>query len=77
MALPPAMATRIAEALEQAKRPSVIWMSFQQCTGCLESLTRSHAPSVAGLIFDSISLGYQETLQRLPAPPPSTHAKRR
>ena len=62
MALPPAMVPRIAEALEQAKRPSVIWMSFQECTGCLESLTRSHTPSVEGLIFDYISLDYQETL---------------
>jgi hydrogenase small subunit len=63
MALPPAMVPRIAEALEQVKRPSVIWMSFQECTGCLESLTRSHTPSVEGLIFDFISLDYQETLQ--------------
>ena len=63
MALPPAMIPRIAAALEQAKRPSVIWMSFQECTGCLESLTRSHTPSVEGLIFDYISLDYQETLQ--------------
>jgi hydrogenase small subunit len=63
MALPPAMVPRIAEALERAKRPSVIWMSFQECTGCLESLTRSHTPSVEGLIFDYISLDYQETLQ--------------
>jgi len=63
MALPAAMVPRIAEALEHAKRPSVIWMSFQECTGCLESLTRSHTPSVEGLIFDYISLDYQETLQ--------------
>lgn len=29
MALPPAMIPRIAEALEHAKRPSVIWLSFK------------------------------------------------
>jgi hydrogenase small subunit len=63
MALPPAMIPRIAEALEKAKRPSVIYLSFQECTGCLESLTRSYAPTIEGLIFDSISLDYQETLQ--------------
>ncbi len=63
MALPPAMIPRVAEALEQAKRPSVIWLSFQECTGCTESLTRSHAPTVESLIFDHISLDYHHTLQ--------------
>jgi len=63
MALPPSMVPAIAKALENAKRPSVIWLSFQECTGCTESLTRSHAPSIEGLIFDAISLDYHHTLQ--------------
>lgn len=63
MALPPAMVPAIAAALESAKRPSVIWLSFQECTGCAESLTRSHSPTVESLIFDAISLDYQHTLQ--------------
>jgi hydrogenase small subunit len=63
MALPPGMAPKIAEALEQAKRPSVIWLSFQECTGCTESLTRAHSPSIESLIFDAISLDYHHTLQ--------------
>jgi hydrogenase small subunit len=63
MALPPSMVPVIAAALENARRPSVIWLSFQDCTGCLESLTRSHSPTVEGLIFDAISLEYQHTLQ--------------
>ena len=63
MALPPAMVPRIAAALEQARRPSVIWLSFQECTGCTESLTRSYAPTLEGLIFDAISLDYHHTLQ--------------
>jgi hydrogenase small subunit len=63
MALSPAMVPRIAEALENAKRPSVIWLSFQECTGCTESLTRSHTPTIEGLIFDAISLDYHHTLQ--------------
>ncbi|OOZ40482.1 Ni/Fe hydrogenase [Solemya pervernicosa gill symbiont] len=63
MALPPTMAPAIAAALEKAKRPSVIWLSFQECTGCTESLTRSHTPTVEGLIFDAISLDYHHTLQ--------------
>jgi hydrogenase small subunit len=62
MALPPSMVGKVANALENAKRPSVIWLPFQECTGCTESLTRSHAPSLEGLIFDTISLDYQETI---------------
>jgi hydrogenase small subunit len=63
MALPPGAATAMAEALSKARRPSVIYLSFQECTGCLESLTRSFSPTLESLIFNSISLDYQETLQ--------------
>jgi len=63
MALPPTMATAIAESLGKVRRPSVIWLSFQECTGCTESLTRSHSPTVENLIFDAISLDYHHTLQ--------------
>ncbi len=63
MALPPSMVGAVAAALEKSRRPSVIWLSFQECTGCVESLTRSHSPTIEGLIFDYISLDYQHTLQ--------------
>lgn len=63
MALPPSMAPVMAAALANARRPSVIWLSFQECTGCTESLTRSESPTVEGLIFDYISLDYHHTLQ--------------
>jgi len=63
MALPPTMSMAIADALGKARRPSVIWLSFQECTGCTESLTRSHSPTVENLIFDAISLDYHHTLQ--------------
>ncbi len=63
LALPPSMIPRIAHALEQARRQSVIWLSFQECTGCTESLTRSASPTLEGLIFDAISLDYHHTLQ--------------
>jgi hydrogenase small subunit len=63
MALPPSMVPAIAASLEQARRPSVIWLSFQECTGCTESLTRSHSPTLENLLFDHISLDYHHTLQ--------------
>lgn len=63
MALPPAAGVAIAESLAKAGRQSVIWLSFQECTGCTESLTRSHSPTLESLIFDFISLDYHHTLQ--------------
>jgi hydrogenase small subunit len=63
MALPAATAAAMAEALSEARRPSVIWLSFQECTGCTEALTRSHAPTVENLLFNFISLDYHHTLQ--------------
>ncbi len=63
MALSPAMIPMIAQALENARRPSVIWLSFQECTGCTESLTRAHTSNIESLIFDAISLDYHHTLQ--------------
>ncbi|HEB67391.1 MAG TPA: twin-arginine translocation signal domain-containing protein [Gammaproteobacteria bacterium] len=63
MALPPALAPKIAEALERARRPAVIWLSFQECTACTESLTRSFSPTIENLIFNVISLDYHHTLQ--------------
>ena len=63
MAMSPAMIPKIAHALESARRPSVIWLSFQECTGCTESLTRAHTATIESLIFDAISLDYHHTLQ--------------
>jgi len=62
MALPPAAGRAMAEAMAAARRPSVIWLPFQECTGCTESITRSHSPTLEGMIFDMVSLDYQETL---------------
>ena len=62
LALPPSMAPVMAQNLAGARRTSVLWMPFQECTGCAESLTRSFSPSVENLLFNTISLDYQETL---------------
>jgi hydrogenase small subunit len=63
MALPPGLAPAMAEALAKTRRQSVIWLSFQECTGCTESLTRSFSPTLEDLIFNLISLDYHHTLQ--------------
>ncbi|HSO07267.1 MAG TPA: hydrogenase small subunit [Pelomicrobium sp.] len=62
MALPPSVAPAMAAALGKSQRPSVLWYPFQECTGCTESLTRSASPTLENLVFDMISLDYQETI---------------
>ncbi|RIA56157.1 hydrogenase small subunit [Dichotomicrobium thermohalophilum] len=63
MALPPTASKVLAEGLAQARRQAVIWLSFQECTGCTESLTRAQGLTLEDLIFDFISLDYHHTLQ--------------
>jgi hydrogenase small subunit len=63
LALPPGSARLLAEGLEKGRRLPVVWLSFQECTGCTESLTRSSAPSMERLLFEMISLDYHHTLQ--------------
>jgi len=62
MGLPASMIPKVAEAAKDPKRPSVVWLHFQECTGCSESLLRASSPDIASLILDLISLDYHETL---------------
>ncbi len=63
MGLPASFGAKIAEAATTAKkRPPVIWLSAQECTGCTESLLRTSHPTLEHLILDLISLDYHETL---------------
>ena len=55
-------AAQVIEAAAKGARPSVIWLHFQECTGCTESLLRTSHPDVADVILDLISLDYHETL---------------
>ncbi|MBI3784731.1 MAG: hydrogenase small subunit [Deltaproteobacteria bacterium] len=57
-----ARASEVAREIAKARRPSVIWLHFQDCTGCSETLLRTSAPDLAELILDLISLDYHETL---------------
>ena len=56
------MAAKMVAAVEKGARPSVIWLHFQECTGCTESLLRTSHPGLAEVLFDLISLDYHETL---------------
>jgi hydrogenase small subunit len=52
----------VAAVIGRARRPSVIWLHMQDCTGCTETLLRTSEPDLATLIFDIISLDYHETV---------------
>jgi len=56
------LAAKMVAAVEKGARPSVIWLHFQECTGCTESLLRTSHPGLAEVLFDLISLDYHETL---------------
>ena len=56
------MAPKVAEALAAIKRPSVIWLSLQECTGCTESVLRTASPTIGDLVLDVVSLDFQENL---------------
>lgn len=62
MGLPLTSLGKVVKSAESADRPPVIWLHFQECTGCSESLLRSSHPTVSELILDLVSLDYHETL---------------
>lgn len=62
LGLSSSMVPKLCHALEQKEKPAVIWVHFQECTGCTESLLRASNPDITEIIFDMISLEYHETL---------------
>ena len=55
-------AAKVVEEVSKGKKPSVVWLHFQECTGCTESLLRTAHPDLASVILDLVSLDYHETL---------------
>ena len=53
---------KMARALAAQKRPTVVWLSLQECTGCVESVLRTSAPTIGDLVLDLVSLDYQHTI---------------
>ena len=62
LVLPESYVPAIAKALTAAKRPVLVWLEFQDCAGCTESFLRASNPSVGGLVLDTLSINYHETL---------------
>ena len=55
-------AEQIAEKLLAIKKPRVVWLQLQECTGCLESALRSGGTTVEDLILKLLSVDYVELL---------------
>jgi hydrogenase small subunit len=55
-------AEAVAQEVGKLRRPSVIWLHMQDCTGCTETLLRPSQPDLETLLFDVISLDYHETV---------------
>jgi len=62
LGLASAMTPRVAAALAAQRRPTVVWLSLQECTGCTESVLRTASPTIGNLVLDVISLDFQENL---------------
>ena len=62
LGLSSSMLPRVAQQLQAMKRPSVIWLQLQECTGCVESALRTAEPTIGDLVLDLVSLDYQHTL---------------
>lgn len=54
---------KMAQAVEAAaKKPPVIWLHGQDCTGCSTSLLSSLDPGPAEIVLDLLSVRYHETI---------------
>ena len=53
----------VVEALETKPRIPVIWLHGLECTCCSESFIRSAHPITKDIVFNMISLDYDDTLQ--------------
>jgi hydrogenase small subunit len=60
LALPSRYTTQIVKALEQTKRPALVWLEFQDCAGNSESALRAGHPSFADIVLDLLSWNYHE-----------------
>jgi hydrogenase small subunit len=62
LALPARYTTQIVKALEQTRRPALVWLEFQDCAGNSESALRAGHPSFADIVLDLLSWNYHETV---------------
>lgn len=62
LGLSPMLYPQVVEALERKALPPVIFLHGQECTGCVEAMTRSDSPLATDMLLNMISLEVSETL---------------
>ncbi|MCB9078126.1 MAG: hydrogenase small subunit [Anaerolineaceae bacterium] len=62
LALPVNYFERVVKAVEQTKKPVLVWLEFQDCAGNTESLLRASTPSISEVVLDVLSVDYHETI---------------
>jgi hydrogenase small subunit len=62
LALPERYLAQAVAAVSKAKKPVLVWLQFQDCTGCSESMLRSSNPAVADVVLDLLSWEYHEVI---------------
>ncbi len=62
LALPRAAGAQIAKSLDKLKKPTLVWLEFQDCAGNTESFLRASRPAVADIVLDLLSVDYHETI---------------
>lgn len=58
----PSLMRTVRKAMEEKPRVPVIWLEFQDCAGCTESIARSNAPTLLSLVLNTLTIEYHETL---------------
>ena len=62
LALPKWAGAEMAEAVQSAEKPVLVWLEFQDCAGNSESFLRSGRPTVADIVLDVLAVEYHETI---------------
>ena len=62
LALPDRYLAQVTAAVTKPKKPVLVWLQFQDCTGCSESMLRSSSPDVADVVLDILSWEYHEVV---------------
>lgn len=59
---PVVTADTIAAGLGAVKKPVLVWLQLQECTGCMESVLRAGGTTVEDVILNLVSMDYNELL---------------
>ncbi len=62
LALPDRFLPQAMAAVAKARKPVLVWLEFQDCAGCSESMLRSSHPNVGEAVLDLLSWEYHETI---------------